>query len=107
MFESVLKFLLHFVLLNDEVDSWFLYFVFMKKSTVLYSDGRKHGSNTHLELNINIVLFQLRINGMRWDHIAVPQPEYTNWDAYGIDWIVPAPFERTKYLHQSWSNQKI
>ena len=30
---------------------------------------------------------------MRWDHIAVPQPEDTNWDLYGIDWTGPVPTE--------------
>lgn len=78
---------------DDEVDIWCLRFVFINEINTSLFRWKEAWIRHPLRTEHNNSPLQLWINGMRWDHIAVSQPEYTNWDAYGIDWTGPVPLE--------------
>lgn len=78
---------------DNEVDLWCLHFVFMKEINDSLFRWVEGWIRHPLQTEHNHSPLQLWIRGMRWDHIAVPQPEDTNWDVYGIDWTGPVPAE--------------
>ena len=78
---------------DDEVDLWCLHFVFMKEINDSLFRWTEAWIRHPLRTEHNRSPLQLWIRGMRWEHIAVPQPEDRNWDAYGIDWTGPIPAE--------------
>ena len=78
---------------DDEVDLWCLHFVFMREINDCLSRWVEAWIRHPLRTEHNRSPLQLWIRGIRWDCIAVPQPEDTDWELYGIDWTGPASYE--------------